>query len=386
MCTPHPSTRRGSVAAPALLLILALAGAGFAAGAGFVAEAGPTAKAGPMGEAGPVREAGPMATAGPMAASRPTPAPPDARPSPAPDSVRLLETLGLLSSDSLEGRRVGSEGGRRARGFLVRAFDEAGLRRFTGSGAPSGSGPGGAGPDHGTDGRVDPFSFERRGDTLQAANVLGWVEGTTDPASYIVVTAHYDHVGVRNGQVFNGADDNASGAAALVEIAHALRETPPRHSIILAALDGEEAGLQGARRFVAAPPVPLDRVILNVNLDMVARADDGILWAAGAHHYPFLAPLLDEAATEAALTLRRGHDRPGAPEGADWTGQSDHAAFHRAGIPFVYFGVEDHADYHRPTDDFDRVDPATYLRSVRTILRTLRLLDARLGAEVGVVR
>ncbi len=78
------------------------------------------------------------------------------------------------------------------------------------------------------------------------------------------------------------------------------------------------------------------------------------------------------------MTLRLGHDRPGAPEGDDWTGASDHRAFHEAGVPFVYFGVEDHADYHRPTDDFERVDPGEYVRSVRTILGAVRALDAAL--------
>jgi hypothetical protein len=81
------------------------------------------------------------------------------------------------------------------------------------------------------------------------------------------------------------------------------------------------------------------------------------------------------------VTLRLGHDRPDAPEGDDWTNSSDHAPFHQAGIPFVYFGVEDHDDYHRPTDDFERVDPGEFTAAVRTILMAIRALDAALPLE-----
>ena len=147
--------------------------------------------------------------------------------------------------------------------------------------------------------------------------------------------------------------------------------------MVLALFDAEEKGLRGARAFVADPPVPLRDIALNVNLDMVARGD-GLLWAGGAYHTPALAPILEGVAADAPVTLRLGHDRPGAPEGDDWTGSSDHAPFHRAGIPFVYFGVEDHPDYHRPTDDFENVDPANFMANVRTILAAVRALDAEL--------
>jgi len=88
--------------------------------------------------------------------------------------------------------------------------------------------------------------------------------------------------------------------------------------------------------------------------------------------------VLESVADRAPLALRLGHDRPDAPEGDDWTTQSDHGAFHAAGIPFVYFGVEDHPDYHRPTDDFEAVNPADFVGAARTVLAALRALDAAL--------
>ena len=271
----------------------------------------------------------------------------------------MLAALAFLSSDDLRGRETGTEGSAQARAYLVHAFEEAGLLTLG-------------------DGFEFPFDFPvRSGETLRGVNVVGWVRGTETPDRYIVVSAHYDHVGVRRGEVYNGADDNASGAAAVVELAYALTAEPPRNSVILVAFDAEEKGLQGARAFVSDPPRPLEQIVLNVNMDMVARGE-GLLWAGGAHHTPALAPILEAVAENAPVTLQLGHDRPGAPEGDDWTTSSDHGPFHLAGIPFVYFGVEDHPDYHRPTDDFENVDPGNYVANVMTILAAIRAMDAAL--------
>ncbi len=223
---------------------------------------------------------------------------------------------------------------------------------------------------------MHPFPADGR--RPAGVNVVGWMEGTAVSDRFIVVSAHYDHEGVRDEEIYNGADDNASGTAALMAMARYVARNPLRHPVIFAAFDAEEPGLAGARAFVADPPVELDFIALNVNMDMVSRPTDRILWAAGAHHTPALEPVLREVAAQAPLDLRLGHDRPQAPEGADWTRSSDHAAFHARGIPFVYFGVDDHADYHRPTDDFERVDPGEFLDAVRTVLAALQALDQAL--------
>ena len=273
---------------------------------------------------------------------------------PAPDSARLLHDLSVLAHDSMEGRAPGTEGSARARAFLVRELSQAGVSPIGGS------------FEH-------PFSWGGRGNGV---NVIGRVAGRGDEG-VIVLTAHYDHEGVRNGEVFNGADDNASGTAAVLEIARLAATNPLSSTLVIAFVDAEESGLQGARAFVRDPPLPIETVSLNENLDMVSRSG-GLLWASGAHHTPALRPILEEVAATAPVTLRLGHDRRNAPEGADWTGSSDHAPFHDAGIPFVYFGVEDHVDYHRSTDDFERVDPGEYINSVRTIVTALHALDAAL--------
>jgi hypothetical protein len=278
----------------------------------------------------------------------------------AADSALILEDLRYLSSDELQGRAVGSEGSRLARVRLGERFAEAGL--------------GALAPDF-----EHPFRFARRGETEErtGVNVVAVRTGGERAGRIIVVSAHYDHVGVRNGEIYNGADDNASGAVGLTALARALRGVPLRHTVVFAAFDAEESGLRGARAYVAEPPLPLDSVDVNLNLDMVARTA-GVLWAGGAHHTPALRPILEDVASRSPVELRLGHDRPGAPEGADWTGQSDHRAFHEAGIPFVYLGVDDHPDYHRPTDDFERVVPSEYMDALRAALLTLLALDQAL--------
>jgi Zn-dependent M28 family amino/carboxypeptidase len=279
-----------------------------------------------------------------------------AQSAPAVDSARLLRDLGVLAHDSMEGRAPGTPGSFRARAYLEQELAAAGARPAALEFAV-------------------PFQWpDGRG-----VNLVGVVPGTGNITGdeVIVLTAHYDHVGVRGGAIHNGADDNASGAAALLEITRRVVAEPLEHTLVVALLDAEELGSRGASAFLAAPPVPIDRVVLNVNLDMVSRTG-GVLWAGGAYHTPALRPILERVATQAPLTLRIGHDRPGAPEGDDWTNQSDHGEFHALGIPFVYFGVEDHPDYHRPTDDVERVDAGEYVASVRTILLGLRALDAEL--------
>lgn len=285
-----------------------------------------------------------------------TPAAPEA-PGAAVDTTRVMAELAVLAADSMEGRATGSAGIERARRFLRGALEDAGLQPF------------GESFDR-------PFEVEREGGVVQGVNLVGYVPGERPEGPVIVVTAHYDHVGIQGGQIYNGADDNASGTVALLALARHLRDNPPRHTVVIALLDAEEIGLRGARAFLEDPPVARERIGLNVNLDMVGRNAAGELFAAGAYHYPFLRPHLEALAAEAPLRLRLGHDSPDLPAGDDWTQLSDHGAFHNAGIPFVYFGVEDHPDYHRPTDDVERIEPGFFAASIATIISAVERFDA----------
>ena len=216
-----------------------------------------------------------------------------------------------------------------------------------------------------------PFTITRRnGDVVNGINIISSIKGEMD--SIIVISAHYDHLGVRDSLIFNGADDNASGTGGLLAIADYFSKVKPKHTLIFAAFDAEEGGLNGARAFVQ-DSILLEKVKLNVNMDMISNNDSNEIYAVGTSHYPFLKPVLETVDT-GELTLSFGHDTPDLGYN-DWTMSSDHGPFHEKGIPFVYFGVEDHEHYHKATDEFETIPQEFYKKSVQLILNAIIELD-----------
>jgi peptidase M28-like protein len=281
------------------------------------------------------------------------------------DSVQLLRDLQTLSADDMQGRQVGTPGGEKARAYVMQRFEESGMTPFGST-------------------FEQPFSFAAgRGGTgtdRNGVNVIGRIEGTKPSARYIVLSAHYDHIGVRGGQVFNGADDNASGTAALFALGKYFSAHRPANTLIIAAFDGEESGLRGALAFVKNPPVDLASIVVNVNLDMIGRDPDDKLYAVGTQAYPFLKPYLERVAATAPVKLLFGHDNPEQRGVEDWTRDSDHYAFHQAKIPFVYLGVEDFDQHHKATDDYETMSHDFYVRVVETAVRVLQEFDTNLEA------
>jgi Zn-dependent M28 family amino/carboxypeptidase len=275
------------------------------------------------------------------------------------ESDKLIADLKFLSSDKLEGRKTGSTGNAEARQHIINELKTIGVTPF--------------GKDYG-----QQFSFTQTFGMVEAVkgcNILGVISG--NKAETIVLSAHYDHVGINNNQVYNGADDNASGTAALLAIARLLKKQKPNHRIIIAFFDAEEKGLNGSAHFVNALDLPKENIVLNVNLDMVARSATKTLYACGGYHYPHVKAILEKVKTPDGITLEFGYDDPILKRN-DWTNQSDHYNFHLKKIPFVYFGVEDHEDYHRPTDDFEKINQDFFKRSVETIVRSVLALDKHL--------
>jgi len=274
------------------------------------------------------------------------------------DSAATWHALSALAADSMEGRRIGTAGSARARRLIIDRLRSASVQPIDGA------------FEH-------PFPVTLRDPSVRrGVNVLGVVRGA-DTSRVIVVSAHYDHMGLSGTVVFNGADDDASGTAGVLALAAWYARHPPRHTMVFALFDGEEFGLLGARAFVPwfSRTMP---IVADVNLDMIARLDRDILYAAGASPWPFFRPLLEASAHVAPIKLLLGHDTNATGAHDNWTNQSDHYAFHLAGIPWVCFGVEDHPDYHRPTDDVERVNPGRYIGAVRTVADFLRRLDESL--------
>jgi len=250
-----------------------------------------------------------------------------------------------LASDAYEGRRTGEAGNIKAAHYIEGRFEAYGLEKIKGS-------------------YRQPFQFYSRllKKPFDAVNIWGMVEGTRYPDSFLILTAHYDHMGNRKGEIYNGADDNASGVGALLELARYFAKAPTDYSLIFVAFDAEEIGLKGAQYFTEEPPIPLTAITCNINMDMVGRNAQSEIYICGTKHYPQLLPALQPLAAGQTEGLRVsfGHDSPDPRPIDDWTQASDHGYFHKAGIPFLYFGVEDHEDYHKPTDDADRIMPRFY--------------------------
>ncbi|MBP86082.1 MAG: hypothetical protein CMJ64_05090 [Planctomycetaceae bacterium] len=247
----------------------------------------------------------------------------------------LQAHVDVLADDSFEGREAGSRGGRAASMYLLKELESRGLR--------------GAGDD--------ASFFQAFGDGYR--NVMGLLEGS-DPElkkEVIVLGAHYDHVGYgsrRNsygpfGYVHNGADDNASGTAGLLETAEAFLQMPsqPRRSVMFAFWDGEEKGLLGSKHFVANPTVPLKNIVFMINLDMIGRLRNQQLQVYGSRTTPGLRRFVSEINYESDLRLNFNWELKA---------NSDHHSFIAKGVPALMFHTGLHDDYHRPSDDSHKVN------------------------------
>lgn len=270
------------------------------------------------------------------------------------NEVSLLHHIKTLSSDDFEGRRTGTPGAFKAEKYIIKEFISNNVQ------------PLGEKYEQG-------FSFTNDRKNYNAVNILGLIKGTLYPDNYIVISAHYDHEGIKNGHIYNGADDDASGVSALFSFAEFFKNNPPKHSIILAAFDAEELGLQGSFYYVNHSIIPLNKIMINLNMDMISRSDKNELFAVGTVFNKTLENVISNEKYSTKINLLKGHDEGNWNE--NWTYSSDHASFHKRGIPFLYFGVEDHKDYHQPTDDFENIQPEFYVEAVKIIMSVFRNID-----------
>jgi len=257
----------------------------------------------------------------------------------------------ILADDTFEGREAGSRGGQAAAGYLVKQFQELGLT-------------GGA-----KDGKFyQPFADNSR-------NVLARIPGS-DPTlkdEVILVGAHYDHVGYgkRNnsygplGYIHNGADDNASGVAGLLELAEALLQLPvaPKRTVLIALWDGEEQGMYGSKHWVKNPTVPLKQVKFMINVDMIGRLRKNQLELIGSRTSTGLRKWVSQQNDQAQLNFN-----------FPWTlkADSDHHTFFTQKIPVLMLHTGLHDNYHRPSDDADKINQAG-LEQISRFLFTLTM-------------
>jgi hypothetical protein len=261
--------------------------------------------------------------------------------------VLPLDDIKFLSDDRLGGRLTGSPGADTAAAYLARRFQAVGLQPAAGGWF-----------QRFTIARDAPVAQHAHVAGLTGSNVIGVLPGR-DPVlrnEAVIVGAHYDHLGLggfgsldpdSTGKVHNGADDNASGAAMLIQIAERLAALPPARTVVFIAFSGEELGLLGSAYYVKQPIYPLPTTLAMINLDMVGRLRQKRLIVYGSQTAKEFPALLDSLNWHAGLDLKAQ---------GDGYGPSDQSSFYAAGKPVLHFFTDLHEDYHRTTDDWQKIN------------------------------
>jgi Peptidase family M28/PDZ domain len=281
------------------------------------------------------------------------------------DSAAIRRDIAFLASDALQGRLTGSPGNDSAAAYLARRYAGLGLESL----AP---------------GYLQKFVAKpaaRGGQTIElpSQNVFAVLRGR-DPVlrgQYVVIGAHFDHLGRStdgaldpdaHDAVRKGADDNASGTAAVLELARILEKSPPRRSILFVNFTGEEEGLLGSAYFADHSPVALDSVAAMLNFDMVGRMRNDKLIVYGVATAKELPALLDSANAVAPLRITAQ---------GDGFGPSDHSSFYAKNLPVLHFFTDLHDDYHRATDVVEKINAAGEARVVDLAARVARAIADR---------
>lgn len=279
----------------------------------------------------------------------------------------LQEDVVFLAADELGGRAIGTEGEQKAAEYLAKEFEKLGLQPM------------------GTEGFFQPFTVSKPsnpheeavigtdGDGVTGRNVVAFLDKKADKT--IVIGAHFDHLGI-GGQgslhrgdsaIHNGADDNASGTAALLALAEILKPEELKNNILFIAFSGEENGLWGSNYFVKNPTIDLQTVNYMINMDMVGRLnEEKSLAINGVGTSPSFVPVFDQINTDSLklVTSESG------------VGPSDHTSFYLQDIPVLHFFTGQHEDYHKPGDDSEKINYEGLVKVVRYISRVVTSLDA----------
>lgn len=261
---------------------------------------------------------------------------------------KIQEDVHYLADDKLEGRGTGTEGEKLAAEYISKRFKLLGLQ---------GKGTDGYYQDFTFTPKTDPHAevkFEEGDNAITGRNILGFLDNKA--AQTIIIGAHYDHLGYgdqggslyrgEERQIHNGADDNASGVAMMLNLAAKLKETNTNNNYLFMAFSGEEMGLLGSNYFVKNTTLPVESINYMINMDMVGRLKaDSTLAVYGTG----TSPIFKQTITANNETFKIVEHESG-------VGPSDHTSFYLNDIPVLHFFTGQHDDYHRPTDDADKIN------------------------------
>ncbi|WP_348822936.1 M28 family peptidase [Flavobacterium aestuarii] len=267
----------------------------------------------------------------------------------------LKTKLYIVASDEMEGRDTGSEGQKKAGKYLINQYKKSKI-----------SYPKGASSYY----QPIPAAYlnAKRNEGLpDSENIWAYIEGSEKPDEVLVISAHYDHVGVKNGDVYNGADDDGSGTVAILEIAEAFQRAKknghgPKRSILFLHVTGEEHGLHGSRFYSENPIFPIANTIADINIDMIGRRDfdhpntNNYVYVIGANRLSSDLHNITVAQNDkyTHLDLDFKFNDPKDPN--HFYERSDHYNFAKHGIPSVFLFNGVHADYHQKTDEAEKIE------------------------------
>ena len=265
----------------------------------------------------------------------------------------LKEHLYTFASDEFEGRETGEPGQKKAAEYLKNEYKELGI--------PSPLG----GDDYFQE---IPGSYFTRGNIKDTENVVAYIEGSTMPEEVLVISSHYDHVGIdEEGRIYNGADDDGSGTVAILEIAEAFKQAKengvgPKRSILFLNVTGEEKGLVGSKYYTENPIFPLEQTVTDLNIDMIGRVGEGMedagdyVYLIGSDKLSTELHEISESVNEKYLNLNLDYTFNAENDPNRFYYRSDHYNFAKHDIPIIFYFNGVHEDYHKHTDDPEKIE------------------------------
>lgn len=267
-------------------------------------------------------------------------------------SSELKDNLYIFASDEYEGRDTGEPGQKKGAEFIVNEYKEIGIN-----------------PPKGYDNYYQEIPTEFfDGKLKDSENVLGFIKGSEKPEEVLVISSHYDHVGIDNeGNIYNGADDGGSGPMGLIEIAEAFKEAQkdgysPKRSVLFLHLTGEEKGLLGSKFYTENPIFPLENTVANLNMDMIGRIDkehagnDNYIYLIGSDKLSTDLHKLSENVNTKYMNMDLDYTYNDENDPNRFYYRSDHYNFAKNNIPVIFYFNGVHPDYHKATDTADKIE------------------------------